>query len=79
MTSQLVIFRAFLFIFYRSPDHMSEKKIPVNQLIKKSGLKHIVFPLNSIAMQYMHAHYIILHVHECLCFIEFIKQVGENG
>ena len=35
MTSQLVIFRAFLFIFFSSPDPRSEKKIPVNQLIKK--------------------------------------------
>ena len=35
MTSQLVIFRAFLFIFFRPPDPRSEKKIPVNQLIKK--------------------------------------------
>ena len=26
MTSQLVIFRAFLFIFFRSPDPVSEKK-----------------------------------------------------
>ena len=34
MTSQLVIFRAFLFIFFRSPDPKSEKK-NVNQLIKK--------------------------------------------
>ena len=32
MTSQLVIFRAF---FFRPPDPESEKKIPVNQLIKK--------------------------------------------
>ena len=38
MTSELVIFRAFLFIFLRPPDGRSEKKIPVNQLIKKSGL-----------------------------------------
>ena len=35
MTSQLVIFRAFLFIFFRPPDPKSEKKNPVNQLIKK--------------------------------------------
>ena len=35
MTSQLVIFRAFLFIFFRPPDPRSEKKIPVNQLIKR--------------------------------------------
>ena len=35
MTSQLVIFRAFLFIFFCTPDPRSEKKIPVNQLIKK--------------------------------------------
>ena len=35
MTSQLVIFRAFLFIFFRPHDPRSEKKIPVNQLIKK--------------------------------------------
>ena len=35
MTSQLVIFKAFLFIFFRPPDPKSEKKIPVNQLIKK--------------------------------------------
>ena len=34
MTSQLVIFRDFLFIFL-SPDPKSEKKNPVNQLIKK--------------------------------------------
>ena len=39
MTSQLVIFRAFLFIFFRPPGPRSEKKNPVNQLIKKiSGL-----------------------------------------
>ena len=37
MTSQLVIFRAFFF-FFPDPDPKSEKKIPVNQLIKKSGL-----------------------------------------
>ena len=34
MTSQLVIFRAF-FHFFSSPDPKPEKKIPVNQLIKK--------------------------------------------
>ena len=34
MTSQLVIFRAFLFIFFRPPDPRSEKKIPINQLLK---------------------------------------------
>ena len=34
MTSQLVIFRAFLFIFFRPPDPKSEKN-PVNHLIKK--------------------------------------------
>ena len=37
MTSQLVIFRAFLFIFFHPPlppDPKSEKN-PVNQLIKK--------------------------------------------
>ena len=34
MTSQLVIFKAFLFIFFRPPDPRSEK-ILVNQLIKK--------------------------------------------
>ena len=28
MTSQLVIFRAFLFIFFRTPDPKSEKKFP---------------------------------------------------
>ena len=28
MTSQLVIFRAFLFIFIRTPDPRSEKKFP---------------------------------------------------
>ena len=32
--AQIVIFRAFLFIFFRPPDPKSEKKIPVNQLIK---------------------------------------------
>ena len=41
MTSQLVIFRAFLFIFFRPHDPRSEKKNPVNQLIKKSGLSHV--------------------------------------
>ena len=40
MTSQLVIFRAFLFIFFSSPDPRSEKKIPVNQLIKNLALSH---------------------------------------
>ena len=40
MTSQLVIFRAFLFIFYRPPDPRSEKKIPVNRLIKKIWPKY---------------------------------------
>ena len=34
MTSQLVIFRAFLFIFFRPHDPRSEKN-PVNQLIKE--------------------------------------------
>ena len=29
MTSQLVIFRAFLFIFFRPLDPKSEKKIPL--------------------------------------------------
>ena len=50
MTSQLVIFRAFqlvifraFFFFFPSPDPKSEKKNPVNQLIKKSGLTLIVF------------------------------------
>ena len=38
MTSQLVIFRAFLFYFFRPPDPRLEKKIPVNQLIKKFWL-----------------------------------------
>ena len=28
MTSQLVIFRAFLFVFFRPPDPRSEKKFP---------------------------------------------------
>ena len=35
MTSWLVIFRAFLFIFFRPPDPKSKKKNSVNQLIKK--------------------------------------------
>ena len=39
MTSQLVIFKAFLFTFFRPPPPPSPpqiwKKIPVNQLIKK--------------------------------------------
>ena len=34
MTSQPVIFRAFIF-FFRPLDPKSEKKIPVNKLIKK--------------------------------------------
>ena len=34
MASQLVIFRAFLFIFFRPPT-LDLKKNPVNQLIKK--------------------------------------------
>ena len=29
MTSQLVTFRAFLFIFFRPPDPKSDKKIPL--------------------------------------------------
>ena len=33
MTSQLVIFRAFIYLFFRPPDPKSEKKNPVNQLI----------------------------------------------
>ena len=37
MTSELVIFRAFLFIFF-APHLKSKKKNPVNQLIKISGL-----------------------------------------
>ena len=35
MTSQLVIFRVFLFIFFRPPDSRSELIFPINQLIKK--------------------------------------------
>ena len=35
MTSQLVIFRAFLFIFFR-PLTLNLKKNPVNELIRKS-------------------------------------------
>ena len=40
MTSQLVIFRAFLFIFFRPPPPhptptLDLKKNPVNQLVKK--------------------------------------------
>ena len=36
MTSQLVIFRAFLFIFFFVPATLDlKKKIPVNQLIKQ--------------------------------------------
>ena len=37
MTSQLVIFRAFLFIFFVPPT-LDLNKNPVNQLIKYSGL-----------------------------------------
>ena len=37
MTSQVVISRAFLFIFFRPIDPKSEKN-PVNQLIQNSGL-----------------------------------------
>ena len=36
MTSQLVIFGAFLLIFFIPPNRKSEKKNPVNQLVKKS-------------------------------------------
>ena len=36
MTSQLVIFRAFLFIFFFVPATQDLKKNPVNQLIKKN-------------------------------------------
>ena len=42
MTRQLVFFRAFLFI----PDPKSEKKFPVNQLIKNSG--HITYQAKTI-------------------------------
>ena len=46
MTSQLVIFRAFLFIFFRPPTLDLKKFFPVNQLIKKiwpySTKKYIV-------------------------------------
>ena len=47
MTSQLVIFKAF---FSRPPDPKSEKKIPVNRLIKKlaSLLMLIIFLLHYI-------------------------------
>ena len=38
MTSQLVIFRAFLFLFFFVWLTLNLKKIPVNQLIKNSGL-----------------------------------------
>ena len=38
MTSQLVIFRAFLFIFFVPPT-LDLKKIRVNQPLKKSGLR----------------------------------------
>ena len=38
MNSQLVIFRAFLFYFFRPPEPRSKIKIPINQLIKQSGL-----------------------------------------
>ena len=49
MTSQLVIFRAFLFIFF-VPLTLGLKKIPVNQLIKKSGLTIILFTFQTDAM-----------------------------
>ena len=35
MTSQLVIFKAFFLFFFRPLDPKSEKKNPINQLIKK--------------------------------------------
>ena len=41
MTSKLVIFRAF-FLFCRPSDPKSEKKIPVNQLIKNLALERFV-------------------------------------
>ena len=41
MTSQLVIFRACLFNFFVLPDPRSEKKNPVNQLIKKFWPKRL--------------------------------------
>ena len=43
MTSQLDIFRAFLFICFVPPDPRSEKKNPVNQLIKNSGLSTSIY------------------------------------
>ena len=50
MTSQLVIFRAFLFIFFPPPT-LDLKKIPVNQLIKKSGLNFNAFYLMALGVQ----------------------------
>ena len=44
MTSQLVIFRAFFFSFFRPRPYFWKKTIPINQLIKKSGLN---IPVNS--------------------------------
>ena len=51
----MVIFRAFLFIFFRPPDPKSEKKIPINQLIKKFWPYH--------ALNYIDhtAHMILVH------------------
>ena len=43
MTSQLVIFRAFLFIFFVPPT-LGLKKNPLNQLIKKIWPKYL--PIN---------------------------------
>ena len=44
MTSQLVIFRAFLFIYLLSPPTLYLKTIPsVNQLIKKFWPKNGIF------------------------------------
>ena len=40
MTSQLVIFRAFLFFF--APPTLDLKKIPVNQLIKNLALAYLI-------------------------------------
>ena len=36
-------FQSFFILFFSSPDPKSDKKIPVNQLIKKSGLRKTKF------------------------------------
>ena len=52
MTSQLVIFRAFLFILFHPPDPRSEKNSCKSTNKKKSGLSSIAFMPQSFSHRF---------------------------